>query len=338
MSDSALARQVLIFTNRNDLHSDVIIGKLHELRQTVVRLNTDDIPQKTLIELRLDSSTWIGGIRLGNGRAVELSELKSTLVRRPEGYVFPQHLDPISRGFADAETRHTMGGLWESVDCYWMSRPDMIRAASWKPEQLQRAARMGFEVPRTLISTDPDAVREFHESCSGRIVFKSMTGPAALASAAKAGGSPQEVGFAVRVVTEEDLSRLEATRISPCLFQEYIPKSHEIRATVIGDEVFAAEIRSQDSPETSVDFRQARITIPYRRAVLPPSVETRCLEFVHSYGLTFGALDIVVTPDGRFVFLENNPVGQFMFVERKVPELRMTDALVACLARGAGAP
>ncbi|MFF5246782.1 MvdC/MvdD family ATP grasp protein [Streptosporangium sp. NPDC000095] len=332
-----MSRQILVFTNRNDAHSDIIISRLNEMRQSVVRLNTDDVPQKTLIELRLDSKSWTGGIRLGGGRVVELSELKSALVRRPEGYVFPYHLDSVSRRFADAETRHTMGGLWESVDCYWMSRPDVIRAAGWKPEQLQRAARMGFEVPRTLIATDPDAVREFYEACSGRIVFKSMTGPAALASAARAGESPKEVDFAARVVTEEDLSRLEAIRISPCLFQEHIPKSYEIRATVIGDEIFAAEIHSQESSETSVDFRQARITIPYRRAVLPESVETRCLEFVHSYGLTFGALDLVVTPDGRFVFLENNPVGQFMFVERKVPELRMTDALVACLARRTGA-
>jgi hypothetical protein len=41
------------------------------------------------------------------------------------------------------------------------------------------------------------------------------------------------------------------------------------------------------------------------------------------------------TPDGRYVFLESNPNGQFMWIEHRVPELRMTEALASCLIRGA---
>ena len=57
---------------------------------------------------------------------------------------------------------------------------------------------------------------------------------------------------------------------------------------------------------------------------------------VSGYGLNFSAMDLIVTPDDRYVFLENNPNGQFIFVEEMVPELAMTDALAACLIRGAG--
>lgn len=36
---------------------------------------------------------------------------------------------------------------------------------------------MGFEVPRTIITNDPDVARTFHHDCDGRMVFKVLTGP-----------------------------------------------------------------------------------------------------------------------------------------------------------------
>jgi len=68
---------------------------------------------------------------------------------------------------------------------------------------------------------------------------------------------------------------------------------------------------------------------------LPGPVAERCLALVRSYGLNFSAIDLIVTPDDHYVFVENNPNGQFIFVEERVPELGMTDALAACLVRGA---
>ena len=113
-----------------------------------------------------------------------------------------------------------------------------------------------------------------------------------------------------------------------------MPKAHEFRATVIGDALFAARIHSQDDPRTATDLRDMSADIRYEAADMPPEVARRCLDFVHSYGLTYGALDLIVTPDGDHVFLENNPVGQFLFVEQLVPQLDMTGALAKCLVAG----
>ena len=104
---------------------------------------------------------------------------------------------------------------------------------------------------------------------------------------------------------------------------------------MIGDALFAARIHSQDDPRTATDWRDMAAAIRYEAAALPAEVARRCLDFVHSYGLTFGALDLIVTPQGDYVFLENNPVGQFLFVEQLVPELDMTGALAECLTREA---
>jgi glutathione synthase/RimK-type ligase-like ATP-grasp enzyme len=128
---------------------------------------------------------------------------------------------------------------------------------------------------------------------------------------------------------------LDSVRLAPCQFQEYIQKQSELRVTVIGDDVFAAEIHSQAHEKTSIDWRHYDVQIPYCKATLPSDMIERCLALTRSYNLNFSAMDLVLTPDGRYVFLENNPNGQFIFVENLVPELKMTAALAACLIRGA---
>ncbi|MEW9552461.1 MvdC/MvdD family ATP grasp protein [Nonomuraea sp. NPDC050783] len=330
--------QILIFTNTMDAHADVVIKKLAGWGHEPVRLNSDHLPDTTVISTALRGRDWTGGFRLAAGRVADLERVRSVWLRRPHPYGVSAELGPMERAFANAELEQTMGGLLASLDCYWMSRPGDVRAASWKPEQLRRAAAMGFEVPRTLITTDPEAARAFHAECGGRSIFKSMAGPAALASAEPALETepPLWLEMPTTLLGEAELAALEAVRLAPCLFQEYVDKDRELRVTVIGDEVFAAEILSQERPETAVDLRHYDVDVPYRPHRLADEVASRCLKFVHSYGLTFGALDLILTPDGRHVFLENNPVGQFIHVEERVPELRMTDALASRLIDAGG--
>jgi glutathione synthase/RimK-type ligase-like ATP-grasp enzyme len=39
------------------------------------------------------------------------------------------------------------------------------------------------------------------------------------------------------------------------------------------------------------------------------------LQFMAYFGLNYGAIDIIVTTDDRYVFLEVNPVGEFFWLE-----------------------
>jgi glutathione synthase/RimK-type ligase-like ATP-grasp enzyme len=48
---------------------------------------------------------------------------------------------------------------------------------------------------------------------------------------------------------------------------------------------------------------------------LPTEIDSRCIDIVSSFGLTFGALDLIETPAGEFVFLELNPNGQWAWIE-----------------------
>lgn len=333
--------QVVVVTRMDDPHTDDLIATMHELGHEPVRLNTDDIPSEVLFSagFHKDSGGWSGSLEvLTNGRTIRFEAIRSVWWRRPGEFDIPREYTPQERLFAREEIQHAFSGLWASLDCYWVSHPEKIRQAGWKGEQLKRAVRHGFDVPRTLVTINPVAARRFFEACSQRVVYKVLSDPylgATKFAEEYPDLQPEEVVTHTTLVTPPNADLLDAVHLVPCMFQEYVPKTAEYRVTVIGDELFIAEIRSQEQPETVVDWRSFQDAPSITRGVLPEEVAQRCLAFVKSYGLNYSAIDLILTPDRRYVFLENNPNGQFTFVEALVPELEMSRALAERLISGA---
>lgn len=335
-----LRDQILIVTRIDDPHTDDMVLALERIGHEPVRLNTDDIPANTRLELNCgDGNGALAGTIeiLTNGRSVDLARVRSIWWRRPSYFGLVEDLTIQEQQFASKEIEHALRSIWASMDCYWISHPDKIRQASWKAEQLLRAESLGFKVPRTLITTDPDKAKAFLESCGGEMIFKVMSDPF-LASEDVAYHFPDEsrqpVEAQTTLITTSQLDILDSVRSVPCLFQEYVPKAVELRITVIGDELFAAEIHSQNDERTAVDWRRFDVDLPYFEGKLPHNVASRCMNLVKSYDLNFSALDLIRTPEGEYVFLENNPNGQFIFIEDKLPQFAMIDTLATCLARG----
>ena len=98
--------------------------------------------------------------------------------------------------------------------------------------------------------------------------------------------------------------------------------------------MFAARLDSQEDERTRVDSRDMRASIRYTAIELAPPLASACAALVASYGLVFGAIDLIVTPDGDVVFLEINPAGQFLYAQQLVPELDMAGAVADLLAKG----
>jgi glutathione synthase/RimK-type ligase-like ATP-grasp enzyme len=331
-----MQKQVLIVTNAQDIHADIVEQKLKDRGARPFRINLDQFPRDFSVEVGFGPTGFEGALRhLPTGNIAKLSDVGAVWARKTAKFNFiGDELAAQEEAFAQAETEHLFFSLLYSLDCYWMSHPRATRGALWKGEQLRRAERMGFRVPRTLISNDPEAVRRFRSAVAGEIIFKTMSSPS-LCAEEVAADERTHYGLPTTVVSDAHLAAIDAVRIVPCLFQERIPKRYELRVTVIGEKAFAAKIHSQDDERTATDYREFSVEIPYEAAALPADVEARCVAFVRSYGLEFGAMDVIVTPDDELVFLENNPGGQFLFVEQLVPELKMTDAVAEVLAQAA---
>lgn len=331
-----MSKRVVIVTSRDDLHADLVGERLSDKGGRSFRLNLDEFPRNYRLDLELARGTWSGDlIHKPSGEALRIFDIGAVWIRKSANFAFAaEDLAPQEQVYAAGETEHILIGLLYSLDCYWMSHPRALRSANWKGEQLLRAAKMGFGVPRSLISNRADSVRRFRKSVDGDMIFKPLSSPF-LGADKVAAHDEIAAGIATTRITDEHDEILDSVEQLPSFFQEYIPKQYELRVTIIGTKAFAAKIHSQDDARTRTDYRDFSAEVLYESAVLPAEIEHRCIEFVHSYGLTYGAIDLIVTPGGKYIFLENNPAGQFLFVEELVPELKMIDAVAERLIEGA---
>ena len=133
-------------------------------------------------------------------------------------------------------------------------------------------------------------------------------------------------------VKPEDLEDLSGLSLCPVTFQELLPKSLELRVTVVGRQVMSAALDSQSSARAAHDWRRdgLRMIQDWRPYQLPPEVEEKILRLMDYFSLNYGAIDIILTPDGRHVFLELNPSGEFFWLER-TPGLPISEALADLL-------
>lgn len=104
----------------------------------------------------------------------------------------------------------------------------------------------------------------------------------------------------------------------PSLFQEEIDKEFEIRSFYLDGEFYSMAIFSQEDGQTKVDFRNynqvhPNKTCPYN---LPKLIQRKLRALFLEIKLNCGSVDLIKSRDGRFVFLEINPVGQFGMVSR----------------------
>jgi glutathione synthase/RimK-type ligase-like ATP-grasp enzyme len=260
-----------------------------------------------------------------HGDWIDLSDVKLAWLWRPSVPVAGDVADPFMRLYAAHETAHVIEDLWCSLRCPWVpARPEALRTANYRFAQLAAAARVGFEMPDTLVTNDPDAFFRFRQEHPGPVISKAAgPGPNRIA------GREGSVGTVL--VSHGDLGGASALRHAPVTFQPYVNKRSEIRVTVIGERVHAVEIDSQATYRTRVDWRNfdARHT-PHRPYTLPRSVANACRSLVRELNLVYGAIDLILTPDGKHVFLEINANGQFGWLEDRTG-IPMTEELVDLL-------
>jgi glutathione synthase/RimK-type ligase-like ATP-grasp enzyme len=135
------------------------------------------------------------------------------------------------------------------------------------------------------------------------------------------------------LVTSESLKQAHRLTKTAHLFQKYVEKQFELRITVIGKQIFAAEIHSQHSEKARIDFRQQYADLHYQVHELPETIKHNILALMRFFRLRFGAIDMIMTPEGDYQFLEINVNGQFAWIEAAT-DLPLFRTLALLLATG----
>lgn len=289
------------------------------------RFDTDLFPT----EIKLDVYYGKGRERLilaKDGEKLDLSEVGAVWYRRVAiAESIPRQMDMQLRDASIQESCATIQGMIASLNAFHLDRVHLIRHASNKQLQLQVARSLGIETPQTLTTNNPIAVREFVRECPQGAIVKMLSSFAIYEE------EEEKVVF-TNLVKPEDLEDLEGLRFCPMTFQELIPKALELRTTIAGKQIFTAAIDSQRSEKARYDWRRRGLALindwqPYD---LPQKLEEKLLQLMDYFGLHYGAIDIILTPDDRHVFLEINPVGEFFWLDR-CPGLPISQAIADTL-------
>ncbi|MCC5477602.1 ATP-grasp ribosomal peptide maturase [Streptomyces sp. NPDC059680] len=291
---------VLILTSEEDVTADMVVLRLGEAGVPVVRLDPADLTNGVALSGEYVRGACRGHLSVG-GRLVSMGGLRSVWVRRP-GDAAARAAQPSA--WLTEEASQALYGMLRTTDARWMNHPDAARRARHKPWQLHLAQGSGLAVPATLITTFPQAAREFAERFPD-LVVKPVSG-----------AHPQEPPRAVptsRVAPDTDFS---AVAFGPTLLQRRITKRADIRLTVVGDTLLAARKPADpDAHPDDVDVRFAPSVSPWLPAEVPPRVAEGVRRYMRGAELAYGALDFAEDADGIWWFLECNQSGQFGFVE-----------------------
>ncbi len=320
---------VLIVTKSDDNYSiEKVMARLSDLQVPTFRFDTDRFPTEVRLAFE-DGPNGMNAKLVDGDHSIDLSTVKSVWSRRfAIGQNIPLTMNPKLRFPSVEESRRVVFGFIASLRAFHFDRFAYVRDADNKTLQLVVAREVGLEIPPTLTTNDPQAARAFAEKYRGRLVCKMLS------SFAVYEDGKENVVFTTEV-TDKHLENLDSLNLCPITFQEKIEKAVELRVTVVGDEVFTAAVDSNAMSGAEVDWRRrgAMLMDAWKPYDLPEAIADQLREVTRRLHLHYGAIDVIVTPDGRYVFLECNPVGEFFWLDRIHPISHAIADLLASHAR-----
>lgn len=308
---------ILIISSPEDVHAQAVMAELDRLGRPHRLLNLAEFPQKLSLTAHLDDRRSDFALTFGDGVRVPLDEVTAVWWRRPQSFGFPADIkDPAHRHFVQSEAGTAFQGMYQASEALWINNVVRDAAAAHKPWQLKLAREVGLAIPETLITNDPEEARAFWRRHPGEVIYKPFL-------------QTYHAWRETRRVQQEEETLAEAVRLTPVLFQRYVPAVCDLRVTVVGERLFAAAARGEDY---DLDIR-FNVDVKYQPHELPGEIEEKLFTLMRRLGLEYGAVDFRLTPEGEYVFLEVNPAGQFLYIEKATGQ-PIAKAMAEHLTRG----
>lgn len=320
---------VLLLTNPADVHGMAVSWALKQWDIKHDIIDFSDFPSKKDAQICVKES---GDVECSFGDITGFGPDTYSVIwdRRALSPTVSVEAHEADRRFIRAESKRFVENLRSvltSGRSRWINAPEAAKVADSKVQQLMHAAKLGFQIPSTLISNNHRAVTEFVTS-NDRTIVKQFCQLAWLSEDNKTSYPVQTVEVGLEEVLDPD-----PVQLCPNIFQPVVEIKYELRVTVIGEHTYAAKIDSQkDGP--LIDWRAAvaRNELGVEEHNLPPLIAERCVQLCKSLGLEFGCLDLVVTPDDNYFFLEINQSGQWLWKEARDPSIKLLEAFVSHIA------
>jgi glutathione synthase/RimK-type ligase-like ATP-grasp enzyme len=332
---------VLAITKADDPHYDAVKSVLDKSQIEIKRISFDQFPEEVSIAYLPNQQRVLLQTPEWELDGKDISFVWNRIWQTPK----PAALKSDIRSYIERESSEFLDSLeYYLPNVVWANKRSADLKASQKPLQLLIAQSVGLDIPQTYLGNSAPAAKTFLEH-KADIAIKSVNMGSAKLYASGLKGVFQKtlqygidlfpqstsnptfhdflerchtVHFTKRVTTDDLLLQLDTLQNCPVSLQGYVEKAFELRVTLIGNQVFACKIDSQVSELTQADWRKQILSeeVPHSAFSLPPDITEKCHQLMKALNLHYGCIDFIVTPQGQYVFLEVNPIGQWLWVEK----------------------
>jgi len=289
---------ILVVTHSKDMGADLVIRQLRARGAEYRRLDTDQLGTPAC-HAAFDDGPELNGW----GSRIPASAIKAVWHRRFAEPAVLASVIPGYRRFAARELATVFDAFLDSITGLHVNRHEADRLAGNRLIQAERARAIGFLVPPTLVTQDPERAGAF------------IAAHPVITKALGYGLMDEQTGASVHTSLVTEPPTLDEARGCPVLLQERVPKRREWRITTVGQQIFSARTR-HDRDVDPVDWRLSSAPAEiFEPATLPGAVGRMTLDLCARSGLAFATHDLIEAPSGDFYFLETNPAGQWGWLE-----------------------
>jgi len=294
---------VLILSGLMDYSTDRICNHLSRQGVPFLRINRDQLadlrltidPLAATMTCRYGSGTWHVGAGLRSVWWRQATFLRNTPGR---GLTTTEQLER-------SQWSGAMRGMMLFDHAVWINHPAVTYQAESKPYQLRHAAKLGFDVPSTLVTND--RLADVPGMIGTRIALKSVD------TVLLQDEHHQHFGYTNLMDWESCAD--EHFHLVPATCQSIIAPKLDLRVTVVGNRLWCDTITDEHGGIDG-DWRvRPKNELSYQDYDLPADVAERCLSFVRDLGLRYGAIDLALSGD-RYWFIEINPTGEWGWLDR----------------------
>jgi glutathione synthase/RimK-type ligase-like ATP-grasp enzyme len=249
-------------------------------------------------------------------------------IRRPNLPTPNPNVAPPDKAFADEEYRWfslSVMYLLEHLPVRCINPYSSSRVINNKAVQLCLAARNGLNVPATVMTNMPSAVRESFKNSNRPKICKAFFPHIWKKESSEALAVTETFEISAEALPED-----EVLTYAPAIYQEMIVKAFDVRMVLLGSAVYSISLRT---PDAALDWRQevGQGHVTLEEIATPAHVERAVLAFSREAGIEFGSFDFAVDRDGRWWFLEVNEEGQFLWLDAFNPALHIQEKFLAFL-------
>lgn len=314
---------ILFLTKKNDVETDLLGLKLLKNGIGYTKVVEEHIPFAFYHEF--DIKKEIYKIQVKN-KIIDLSEIKLVILR----YFDPRFLHyrhGIYQIFYLQQWYQTFLNLQNILQCKWINKVDNTFDAENRLYQLKLAKEIGFDIPDTVITNNPDVVENFFLRYPDSVLMKVLHHHGIYMK-------NYSYNFYSTILNKSDLYDIKQFIITPSIFQKKIKKKSEIRVTIIGNKVFACEIISKD--KNYIDVHNVKSdNLEFHEIQLDNKIKTSCMNMVDRLGLTVASIDFIIDTKGKIFFLEVNPIGDWNWLEERT-SMPMTEAYSQLIMKYSG--